>query len=157
AYEYQSVMVLVAGRAVEAASGKPWQEFVQKRIFDPLGMTGAGFTTAAARAAADHASPHRQGRGGKVAVIPWYEMAVPNPAGRVNASARDLAKWVQLHLGEGSFRGKRLVSAAALAETHTPQTIMRLDEEGRATHPHTHRMDYGMGWVIQDYRGHLLV
>src|SRR5205823_2422748 len=36
-------------------------------------------------------------------------------------------------------------------------TIMRLDPFARAMQPHTVQMNYGMGWVIQDYRGHRLI
>jgi CubicO group peptidase (beta-lactamase class C family) len=155
-YEYQSVMVMAAGRAVGTAAGSSWQAFVQKRLLDPLGMKATCFTTTAALRA-DHASPHRENKQGKVEVIPWYPMTVADPAGSLNSSARDLANWLVFQLGEGSFRGKRLVSAENLAETHTPQTIMRLDAEARALHPHTVQMSYGMGWVIQDYRGRQLV
>jgi CubicO group peptidase (beta-lactamase class C family) len=36
---YQNVMYAVAGDVVEAASGMPWEQFVRRRIFEPLGMT----------------------------------------------------------------------------------------------------------------------
>jgi CubicO group peptidase (beta-lactamase class C family) len=156
-YQYQSIMVMAAGQAVARASRGTWQDFVQKRIFTPLGMKGACFTTDAALKAPDHASPHRENKHGKVEVIPWYGMTTPDPAGSINASARDLSKWVQFHLGDGTFQGKRLVSADNLEETHTAQTIMRLDAAARAMQPHTVQMCYGMGWVVQDYRGQRLV
>src|SRR5262249_61815766 len=70
---------------------------------------------------------------------------------------RDLARWVRFQLGDGTFEGKRLVSAANLAETHTPQFALRMDDTTRAMHPETNQMSYGMAWVIQDYRGRLLV
>src|SRR5262249_9303667 len=42
-------------------------------------------------------------------------------------------------------------------ETHMPQTIIRLEGLTRAEQPFTSQMSYGMGWVLQDYRGHALV
>jgi CubicO group peptidase (beta-lactamase class C family) len=157
AYQYQSIMVMAAGRAVAEAAKTPWHEFVQKRIFDPLDMKRACCTTTAALQDPDHASGHRKNQEGKIEVVPWYPMTTPDPAGSVNASARDLAKWVQFQLGDGTFRGKRLVSARNLEETHLPHTIMRLDASARAMQPYTVQMCYGLGWVIQDYRGHRLV
>jgi CubicO group peptidase (beta-lactamase class C family) len=157
AYQYQSVMVMAAGRAVETASGERWDQFVRRRLLGPLGMTGACFTTAEVLRSPDHASPHRQTSAGKVEVIPWYPMPRPDPAGSLCASVRDLSQWVLFQLGDGTFRGKRLVSARNLAETHAPQTIMHLEGSGRAFQPHTIQMSYAMGWVVQDYRGHLLV
>src|SRR5262249_58200187 len=109
-----------AGSAVETASQSKWEDFVRQRILDPLGMKGVHFTTTAATKAPDHASPHRKNRMGEPGVIPWYPMSQPDPAGSINASARDLSQWVLFHLGDGTFRGKRLVSAKNLLETHPP-------------------------------------
>jgi CubicO group peptidase (beta-lactamase class C family) len=156
-YRYQSIMVMAAGHAVGTASGSRWQDFVENRIFKALDFRDASLTSEAALKAPDHACGHRKNKLGQVEVVPWYPMPVPDPAGSVNASATDLSEWLLFHLGEGVYRGKRLVSAAALAETHSPQTIMRLEGSGRAFQPFTHQMSYGMGWVVQDYRGqHLL-
>lgn len=156
-FQYQSIMFTVAGAAVESASGSKWEDFIQKRIFDPLGMKGANCTTTAVEMAPDRASPHRKNSRGKVEVIPWYPLPHPDPAGSINASARDLSRWVQFQLGDGTFHGKRLVSAKNLAETHSPQMIIRLEGAARAMNPDTHLMNYGMGWVLQDYRGQFLV
>ncbi len=156
-FQYQSIMFTVAGAAVESASGSKWEEFIQKRIFDPLGMKSANCTTTAAETAPDRASPHRRNGRGELEVIPWYSMPHPDPAGSINASARDLSRWVQFQLGDGTFHGKRLVSAKNLAETHSPQMIIRLEGAARAMNPDTHLMNYGMGWVLQDYRGQFLV
>ncbi len=156
-FHYQTTMFTTAGHAVSAAAKLPWAEFVRRRILDPLGMKHVRFTTADALAAPDHASPHRPGRSGRLEVVPWYKIDVPEPAGSINASARDLAQWVRFQLGDGTFGGKRLVSAASLEETHTPQNIIRLEGTARAMNPDTLQMSYGMGWVVQDYRGHLEV
>jgi CubicO group peptidase (beta-lactamase class C family) len=153
-FQYQSTMFAVAGCAVESASGCRWKEFVQKRIFDPLGIKGATFTTTGAEQSPDHASPHRRNGNGEVEVIPWYPMPKPDPAGSINAGARDLANWVRFQLGDGSFQAKRLVSAKNLNETHTPQMVIRMEGPAKAMNPETVQMSYGMAWVIQDYRGH---
>jgi CubicO group peptidase (beta-lactamase class C family) len=156
-FQYQSIMFMAAGRALESASGETWNDFVRKRLFEPLGMTGATFTTGEAEKSRDRATGHRKKKNGEVEATPWYPMEAPNPAGSVNANARDLARWASFQLGDGSFRGKRLVSAANLGETHTPQTIIRLEGAEKALNPFTTQISYGMAWVIQDHRGQLLV
>ena len=40
-------------------------------------------------------------------------------AGAINSTIEDLAPWVRLHLGDGMFDGKRIVSAENLAVTKT--------------------------------------
>jgi len=156
-YQYQNIMFLTAGQAVGAASKSSWEEFVQKRIFDPLGMSGTNFSTTAAEKAPNHSSPHRKNREGKIEVIPWRNIDNVGPAGSINASVQDLSKWVRFQLGDGTFDGKRLISAAGLAETHTPQMVIRMEGPTRAYNPDTNLICYGLGWTIQDYRGHLLV
>ena len=156
-FQYQNIMVCAAGLAVSAAAGIPWDEFVRKRILEPLEMTGVSATTAAALEAPDHATPHRKNKAGKIEVIPWHPFAVPNAALSVNANARDLGKWLQFQLGDGTFRGRKLVSTENLAETHMPQTIIRLTGLAGAANPFTSQMSYGLGWVVHDYRGHALL
>jgi CubicO group peptidase (beta-lactamase class C family) len=173
-FRYQTTMFTTAGWAVGMASGackrrgtgvitdpaRPlagWAEFVQKQILDRLEMKNSTLTTTAALQLPDHASPHRQNSDGKLAVIPLYTIDNPEPAGSVNSCARDLCQWIRFHLGDGTFAGKRLVSAKNLQETRTPQTIIRLEGNVRDMNPDTTQISYAMGWVIQDYRCQLLV
>src|SRR5262249_48607781 len=156
-FQYQSIMFMAAGHAVGTASGGSWGNFVEKRIFGPLEMTTASCITAPALKSADHATGHQRNKEGKVEIMPWYRYEEPNPAASINASARDLSKWLRFQLGDGTYGGAfgamRLVSAANLAETHTPQMVVRVEGVVRAEHPFTNQINYAMGWVVQDYRG----
>ncbi len=156
-FRYQTTMFTTAGWAVSTASKNSWADFVQKRILDPLEMKNTDFTTTMALKAPDHASPHRRNSEGEVEAIPWYLIDKPEPAGSIHSSARDLAQWVRFQLADGTLNGRRLVSAKNLQETHRPQTIIRLEGDVRDMNPDTVQISYGMGWVIQDYRGRLLV
>jgi len=157
AFQYQSTMFTAAGLVVGAASGEPWDAFVGKRLFEPLGMTTACCTTRAAEKHADRASGHRLGRGGEAEPMPLYRFDTPDAAGSVHASARDLAKWLIFHLGDGAAGGKRLVSASALAETHTPQMPIPLGDDERELYAQPTQMSTCFGWVVIDYRGQPLV
>jgi CubicO group peptidase (beta-lactamase class C family) len=156
-FQYQTTMFTTAGHAVASAAKMPWAEFVQKRILDPLEMTATTLTTSDVEKTPDHATPHRRNPLGNPEPIAWYRIDVPEPAGSVNSTARDLARWVRFQLGDGTWNGKRLVSAASFAEPHLPQNIIRMEGQPKAQNPETLQMSYGMGWVIQDYRGHLLI
>jgi CubicO group peptidase (beta-lactamase class C family) len=152
-FQYQSTMFTAAGLAVASAADQPWQDVVQKRLFDPLGMTESCFTSTAAAKVADRAVGHRLNRLGRSEIVDYYPMPVPNPAGSIHSTARDLSKWLIFQLGDGRAGGKRIVSAANLAETHSPQMVIRLEGIERDMQPDTVQMSYGMGWVLQDYRG----
>jgi CubicO group peptidase (beta-lactamase class C family) len=157
AFQYNSPMFTAAGLAVAAAADTPWDEFIHKRLFEPLGMTGAVCTTTAALKSADLASPHVLGRSGRPEGMERYVMRVPDPAGSVHASARDLARWLRFQMGDGTAGKRRLVSAAALAETHKPHVVIRSRPAERELFPDTVQIGYGLGWVIYDHRGRRLV
>ncbi len=157
AWQYQNIMFSAAGFAVGRASGGSWQDFVQRRILDPLKMTSTSLTTSVAEHAPDHASPHTKGRGGDLSVMPWRNLDNIAPAGAINSSAEDLANWVRLQLSGGTFEGKRLISERNLQEMQTPQMAMRPEDWGRNWNPETIQSSYGLGWMIHDYRGLHLV
>jgi CubicO group peptidase (beta-lactamase class C family) len=156
-FQYQSTMFTAAGLAAGAAAKSTWADLVRTRLLGPLEMNGASLTTTEAAKAPDRAMPHRPGPDGKPQVIAWYPQETPDPAGSLNASARDLTGWLTFQLSEGRYKGKRLVSAEALRETHTPQIVLRADGINRDLNPETNLSSYGMAWRIQDYRGTLML
>jgi CubicO group peptidase (beta-lactamase class C family) len=156
-FQYQTVMWLAAGRVVEKAGGATWEKQVQSGLLDPLGMADTTFTTQAARRAGNFASPHALDEKGQPRGIPNYDLNEPNPAGSIHSTARDLACWLQFHLNDGLADGKQIVSAENLRETRSPQIALRPAGLSRREHPDTRLMSYGLGWLVQDYRGHLVV
>ncbi len=156
-FQYQSTMFTVAGFAVAKASGMAWENFVQKRLFDKLGMKAAHFTTTAIAKVANRAHPHRLNDNNKPESTELYPMEVPEPAGSIQANARNLSKWLRFQLGDGTVDGspksERLLSARNLKEMHTPQIMLPMDPLDREMFPDTNQMSYGMGWVIQDHCG----
>ncbi len=154
--QYQSIMFIAAGKAAANAAGKPWGDLVEERILKPLGMKTAGVRTTDAARLTDRAVPHLKKESGAEATT-WYEQKEPNPAGSVHASARDLAAWLRFHLNEGKHGDNQLVSGENLHTTHSPQIVIPMDAANQTMHPFTHQMSYGMAWVVQDYRGELLV
>jgi CubicO group peptidase (beta-lactamase class C family) len=157
AFQYQSIMYTAAGLAAGRAGRSSWQDLVHQRVFRPLGMATARTTTPTPEQAPDLAAPHRPDRVDRLRKVAWYVQSEPNSAGSIHASARDLVGWLQFQIGDGTYRGERLVSATNLEETHTPQFALRLEGVVKEANPETLQMSYGLGWVIQDYRGRLLV
>jgi CubicO group peptidase (beta-lactamase class C family) len=156
-FQYQSTMFTVAGLAVAKASGMSWNDFVQKRLLDPLNMKKTNFTTTAIAEVADKASPHQLDAEEKPRLMEPYPMEVPEPAGSIQSNACDLAKWLLFQLNNKNVDGKPLISARGLGEMHTPQVVIPMDSIDRIQFPETNQMSYGMGWVIQDHFGHRLL
>ncbi len=152
-FQYQTVLFGTAGLAAGRAAGTSWDEVVRGRILEPLGMKTASCIAPGAGGRADIAAPHRADAAGKVGRIDRYPLDRPDPAGSIHASARDLGKFLRFQLGDGTWQGRRLVSAENLREPQTSQVVIRMEEFARAVNPETRFLTYGLGWIVQDYRG----
>jgi CubicO group peptidase (beta-lactamase class C family) len=157
-FEYQNLMYVAAGYAVGQVAHSTWDEFTQSRLFAPLGMTESDTSAAEAQKAPDHATPHEQSPDGSVKAIPWRNIDSVGPAGSINSSARDMAKWIVFQLGDGMYQGKRLISEQSMREMHSAQMVISLEGEiPKVFFPDSMQLSYGLGWFVQDYRGHQLI
>jgi CubicO group peptidase (beta-lactamase class C family) len=154
-YQYNNLMYMTAGVLVETVAGMPWEDFAKGRILDPLGMSETNFAVADSQKSADFANPY-QIIGGAVQLIPFCNVDAIAPAGAINSSVSDMARWVLLNLNKGRTGekpDKRIVSESVLGQIQTPQIIV--PEEWK--HEELFYGSYAMGWRVNSYRGHLLV
>jgi CubicO group peptidase (beta-lactamase class C family) len=107
--------------------------------------------------ARDLAMPHRRNADGAVRAIARYPLDQPDPAGSLHASAGALTRFLRFQLGDGTWQGKRLVAADILAETHQAQMVIRREGFAEVMNPATVHISYGLGWILQDYRGRRLL
>jgi CubicO group peptidase (beta-lactamase class C family) len=155
-YGYQNIMFLAAGQVVQSASGKSWDDFVRERIFTPLGMRTTNTSVTAIKPGDNAATPHAKLEG-TVRPIPWRNIDNVGPAGSINSNVLETAEWLRLQLGEGSHRGRKLLSDSVVKEMHDPQILVRRTAEAEKLFPMTHLVAYGLGWSIRDYRGRKMV
>ncbi|HVF40122.1 MAG TPA: serine hydrolase [Gemmatimonadaceae bacterium] len=151
-YGYSNLMYLAAGEAAAATTGKQWDDIVRERIFVPLGMTETNTSVTRLSSSANVATPHAN-VDGSVITVSYTNIDNAAAAGAINSNVADMTKWLRFQLDSGRVNGKRLVSKRNFIETHTPQTVMRLDSAYRAFNPFTHLRSYAFGWNVLDYRG----
>ena len=155
-FGYQNIMYLAAGQIVAGASGMSWDDFIRDRIFKPLGMNASNTTIRDLKNSNDVATPHAK-IDGKLEIIPWRNIDNIAPAGSINSNVQDMAQWVRLQLGEGSYSGKRLISSGGAKEMHTAQTVIRLEPPWTLFFSDAHFLNYGLGWFLHDHRGRKVV
>jgi CubicO group peptidase (beta-lactamase class C family) len=155
-FTYQNQMYLAAGLAVERLSGLNWDEFVRKRIFDPLGMKASNTSIGSLKGQENVATPHAKIQGA-ISTLPYRSIDSYAPAGAVNSNAFEMAQWVRLQLGGGTFEGKQLLSPALFRQTHALHTPIPVSPLTEKLFPTTHFQGYGMGWFLRDYRGRKVV
>ena len=153
AYAYDNVLYLVAGEVIEAMSGMSWEDFVTRRILQPLDMTGSNVHHSAAAHGGNVAATHAP-VDGKVRVIAPFASDNTNPAGGINAGATDMAKWMIAQLDSGRTTSGRLWSPRTTRELWsivTPIPTGGPPPEFPALR--TSFNGYGLGFGIRDYRG----
>ncbi len=155
-FGYQNIMFLAAGQIVPSVTTKSWDDFLNERIFTPLGMKDTNTSIRLLKGKADVAAPHQM-IDDKVQPVPYRMIDNIGPAGSINSNVVDMAQWVRLQLNNGKFDGKQLISAASINEMHSPQTIIPLEGQMKVMYPEAHFLNYGMGWFLSDFRGRKLV
>jgi CubicO group peptidase (beta-lactamase class C family) len=164
AWVYSNIGYTVAGEASAAASGTSWEKLIRSRLLDPLGLHDSflwperdryiGGNVAAAHTVIDGKQQAIDPRDGPAGHDGRNSTA---PAGAVQLSATDLARWMRFHLGDGTFEGKRLVSSAAMEEMHSPHIFVPTTPAFRASRLLERYAGYGMGWQIWDYKDHPMI
>ncbi|HYE16211.1 MAG TPA: serine hydrolase, partial [Pyrinomonadaceae bacterium] len=156
-YGYQNIMFLAAGEIVPAVTGKSWDDFVRERFFAPLRMKRTTTSHKQLLATPNIATPHNE-MDGKLRVIHYDNVDNAGGAAAINSSVADMAQWVRLQLGRGTFEGKKIFGADRSREMWTPHTISgAVSESAEKFNPTTHFNLYGLGWALNDYQGRKVV
>ena len=148
-WQYNNMMFLTAGYLVETLTGKSWEDSVRTLVFDPLGMSRSNFSVAESQKDKDFALPYDE-RDGKVVKIPFRDISLVGPAGSINSTANEMSRWVTVHINGGKYGDKQVIGANTLADLHTPY----MTTGGVSTRPDITAPDYGLGWMVDNYRGH---
>jgi CubicO group peptidase (beta-lactamase class C family)/membrane protease YdiL (CAAX protease family) len=140
-FEYANANYVLLGLVIERSSGESYGAYVERHIFEPLGMRNS-FASPEAAKAAGLAVGHRYWFGFAVAHGPTSPDAV-RPAGYLMSSAVDMARYLAMYLNGGILDGRRIISRKALETMLEPVGAGHLgqwadDQETR----------YAMGWFV---------
>jgi CubicO group peptidase (beta-lactamase class C family) len=114
---YSNYGVALAGYIVQRVSGEPFETYVERHIFQPLGMRHSTFVQPLPKG-----FPGFLSRGYPTAGEPPspFEMVITAPAGALTTTAADMARFMLAHLQGGSLDGRRILQPATTARMHSP-------------------------------------
>ena len=159
-YAYDNILYAVAQQVIEKVSGKSYQDFLQQRIFDKVGMAGTRYN-------ADHLRPGDNAAVGHakfdfkelrtVAPLTWQNNA---GAGGLYSSVHDMARWMQVQLAQGTLAdGSALFTAKSqqqMWQMITPQVVAE-PAVAELAPARPNFAGYAEGWSLSDFRGRRLV
>ncbi|RJE78295.1 hypothetical protein BGP78_05345 [Pseudoalteromonas sp. MSK9-3] len=148
-FEYDNLGYNIYTAILHQATGKPWQQWLQEEIFQPLKMTKTSAKTS--DFPLTELSWNHVWLGddkGYIAVPPKTD-AMMQSSGGVVTSTTDLAKWLQLHLKQGNqiagFSHKLMTSAQQLGTSY----------EASDRNPYGMLCDgYAFGWNTCSFKEH---
>ncbi len=147
---YNNYGMVTAGVIVERLTGLTWEEFIERRIFAPLGLRDSYADITRVPDPATACDAHADFGDGKVVTFPHDEIPGLAPAGSIVASLRDVASFMDVFAAGGTG----LLSPNSVRELHKPGALF--DPLGPLVRS---RIDanfiaYGMGWFCHDFHGH---
>ncbi|MGA9584751.1 MAG: serine hydrolase domain-containing protein [Terracidiphilus sp.] len=144
-YSYSNEGIDTAARIIEVVSGMPYEQFMQQRLFDPLGMKDTTFWPDAeqiTRLAETYKLDPETKELVKVRIsqltypLNDRQHRFPIPAGGLFSTATDVSKFCQMILNGGTLNGKGYLSIASV------HAMTSLQNGGMEKH------DYGFGWAV---------
>jgi CubicO group peptidase (beta-lactamase class C family) len=136
--QYSNANFVIAGHVAEVVVGVPWEDLIRREVFEPLGITSAGFGAPGhAGGGADEPWGHEAGK----PVVPGPDADNPvviGPAGNVHMSLGDWGRFIRAHL----------LAARGEPVTGMEAKPLLTPESWRKLHAAPADGDYAMGWMV---------
>lgn len=139
-FQYSDQGFFLLGMIVEKVGEMPYPTFLQRRIFDPLGMKNSG-TIRLTRVVKGMASGYAWVNGGLFHNTRRTDYGIVSHFGIVS-TVEDLAKF------DAALYGEKLVKRPSL---DAMWTLTRLSDDSAAYTPYG---GYGLGWFLDNFNGH---
>ena len=139
------LMNVAAGEIIPALTGQTWDDFVQKRLFDYIGMTDS--ITGPQLFGGNHtvAKPHVTEEG-QVTPVAYADSTNVGPASSIYSSAADMAKWLAFQLNDGRTGNETLISKEGINMMRTSHVAANFEFPGIAKN----FINQGLGLLISD-------
>ncbi|MFT5166516.1 MAG: CubicO group peptidase (beta-lactamase class C family) [Saprospiraceae bacterium] len=155
-FDYDNLLYLVAGEVIKRVSGMSWEEFVSKRIFEPLKMDNTYAGLDRIKDKSNLARPHSS-ETESLKILPDFQEMINGAAGGIYSNVDDICNWMLLHLNKGTYGdnlGDTLFSTASQREMWKIHTVLDANQDPRYN---SHFSGYGLGWSLSDIRGNMMV
>ncbi|HZT03649.1 MAG TPA: serine hydrolase domain-containing protein [Steroidobacteraceae bacterium] len=119
---YSNYGAMLAGYIIQRVSGEPYDEYIARHIFQPLGMTRSTFDQPLpATLAEDMSQGYVKASDDKP--VPFEDIEIA-PAGSLSSTAVDMAHFMIAQLENGSYAGASIMTPATTQLMHTPTSRM---------------------------------
>ena len=114
-WKYSNLAYTIAGMVVEKVSGMSWADYLQRNIFDPLGMSSSSVDREDPKMATGYG---RRMPDGSRKVFPFVDARGMAAATGLTSTVEDMARFVSAQFRTGARGDDRLLRTASLREMH---------------------------------------
>jgi CubicO group peptidase (beta-lactamase class C family) len=104
-FQYNNLMFMTAGYLGGQIAKSSWEELTKNALFTPLGMTRSNFSVTTMNADPNHAEAYELNTKREVVRIERQPLDAAGPAGAINSSADEMARYARMMLAGGLFEG----------------------------------------------------
>lgn len=147
-YDYDNLLYIVAGDVVARVSGMSYEDFIESKIINPLGMTKTAASWYRLKDKSNVIDGHAPYEG-KLLTVGLSFGEIANAAGGMYSNITDMSKWVMAMIDGGRYGenlSQKLFSPSVHRELWTPQTIISGGNMGSFS-------SYGLGWFLSSING----
>ena len=155
-WQYNNFMFLLQGVITEKLTKKSWENNVKENIFDKLEMKRSNFSITTMAKDDDASLGYGVKKDSIIKKLDYYNIDGMGPAGSINSSVNDMAKWVSTWINNGKYNGKEILPAAYVTEAQSSQMVIAAALPQKE-HTDIYLSNYGFGWFLASYRGHYRV
>jgi CubicO group peptidase (beta-lactamase class C family) len=155
-YSYSNPGLIFIGRTIEARSGDVYEAYVDKNIFDALGMETAYFDLTPWRLRGQRSNSYEMWEGEPVALGPEFNTGITVSNGGLNATVADMARWMAFlagaPAGDAETRGRydQVLLRRSLEEMWKP--VVTVEESGPLG-----RVEMGLSFFLYRKDGRRLI
>ncbi len=149
-WQYSNLGYMAAGYILQQVSGDTWEAYTRKKILEPLGMAASHFSVKEIKDSPDFSYPYVY-QDGEIKRKEFRNLDAVGPCGGINSSLEDMLKYVQMLVGKGTYKGRRIVPEKALSKAQRPViTMPYANTNGIAS-------AYGLGFIQQSFDKYMLL
>tara|TARA_B110000438_G_C15808830_1_gene648668 strand:- start:737 stop:2527 length:1791 start_codon:yes stop_codon:yes gene_type:complete len=151
-FYYNNFMFMLQGVIAERITNKTWSENIKEMIFDPLRMNRSSTTIAELENSENAAIGYSEG----FKKMDYYKIAAMGPAGSINSSVNEMAKYLIMWINKGEYKGEKILPPNYAEEAISSQSVIGANLPDKKN-PGLHLANYGYGWFLSSYKGHYRV
>lgn len=150
-WQYNNFMFVLQGVIAEKITGKSWEDNIKERFFTPLGMTRSNTTIQEMKQASNAAFGYEL-KDDVITKMNYYDIAGMSPAGSINSSVNDMAKWLISWVNNGKFNNQEILPDSYISEAISSHAVVSAELPSKEM-PNSFIGNYGYGWFISSYKG----